>query len=388
MRRPIWALLLLGIASLSVRGAQITTPNFIVTAQDPQVAQMVAKYAEHYRKQRALDWLGREMTQWPQPCPLQVKISMQGPRGATTFRFGNNVVMEQSMQIEGQLERLINSVLPHEITHTVFAYHFRRPLPRWADEGGSVLSEDDLERDRHDKLTKQLLSKNRLFPLRTLMGMMQYPNNDADTMKLYAQGFSVVDYLVKRNSRQAFLNFMAQALAQGWDGALQSHYGLRNIEEMEAGWLASLQGGKIPSAPTQPNEVFAAAGQKKQGPGAGGRIVRMTVPTYGDAPPVYRGSSPSNDQMGQRFGQGYPPRPNEVGMTPPIQINPNGWRPASTPTPQPNYVQPPAPQAPFPGYPASAPQYPQPTPPQYPQPYPSGNPNPYPLPISLGIPGQ
>ncbi len=50
------------------------------------------------------------------------------------------------MNIEGPLDRLLSSVLPHEITHTVFAHYFRTPVPRWADEGGSVLSEDDLER--------------------------------------------------------------------------------------------------------------------------------------------------------------------------------------------------------------------------------------------------
>ena len=31
--------------------------------------------------------------------------------------------------------RILDSVLPHEITHTIFATHFGQPLPRWADEG-------------------------------------------------------------------------------------------------------------------------------------------------------------------------------------------------------------------------------------------------------------
>ncbi len=134
MHRKLSALLLL-VSALASMGAQVTTPNFIVQAQDAQVAQMVAKYAEYYRKQRAVDWLGREMPNWPQPCPLVVKVSMNGPRGATSFRFGGGQVQDQNMNIEGPLERLLNSVLPHEITHTVFAHQFRRPLPRWADEG-------------------------------------------------------------------------------------------------------------------------------------------------------------------------------------------------------------------------------------------------------------
>jgi len=68
------------------------------------------------------------------------------------------------MEIQGPLDRLLASVLPHEITHTVFAHHFRQPVPRWADEGGSVLSEDDLERERHDKLTRSILNQGSKFP--------------------------------------------------------------------------------------------------------------------------------------------------------------------------------------------------------------------------------
>ena len=50
-------------------------------------------------------------------------------------------------------------MLPHEVTHTVFAYYFRCPLPRWADEGGAVLSEDDIELDKHDKIVRQILNR-------------------------------------------------------------------------------------------------------------------------------------------------------------------------------------------------------------------------------------
>ena len=70
------------------------------------------------------------------------------------------------MHIEGTLERLLASVLPHEVTHTVFAFHFRQPVPRWADEGGSVLSEDEIERKRHDRLVRNILNNRRAMPLR------------------------------------------------------------------------------------------------------------------------------------------------------------------------------------------------------------------------------
>ena len=115
--------------------------------------------------------LGQEMRPWGKPCPVRVTVTPNGSGGATSFAFDNGRILDQQMHIEGSVERLLNSVLPHEITHTVFAYHFRQPVPRWADEGGSVLSEDDLERSRHDSMVRVILNSGRAIRLRTLFAL-------------------------------------------------------------------------------------------------------------------------------------------------------------------------------------------------------------------------
>ena len=61
-----------------------------------------------------------------------------GAGGATTFQFQDGEVFGWRMSIQGSRERMLDSVLPHEITHMIFASHFRQPLPRWADEGGAT----------------------------------------------------------------------------------------------------------------------------------------------------------------------------------------------------------------------------------------------------------
>src|SRR6516225_7866380 len=198
-------MLFVGVLALSSMGASFQTKNFTVTAPNDQIAQQVGQYAEKYRKEKALLWLGKEMAPWGRPCPLKVEIKAN-PGGATTFAFDKGAIWDQEMNVQGPLERVLNSVLPHEITHTVFAYHFRCPLPRWADEGGSVLSEDDLERDRHDKMVRQILNGGRAIPLRRLLVLKEYPS---EVMALYAQGYSVTSFLVGKSSRPAFLNFVA-----------------------------------------------------------------------------------------------------------------------------------------------------------------------------------
>ena len=106
-------------------GAQYRTTNFHVHAADPQVAQLIGQWAEHYRKEKAMLWLGQEMPNWPQPCPLHVEVNMQGPSGATSFHFGQGQVLSMKMEIQGPLERLVRSVLP--------------PGARWAIESQRTL---------------------------------------------------------------------------------------------------------------------------------------------------------------------------------------------------------------------------------------------------------
>src|SRR5690349_4373353 len=82
-------------------GAAFRTPNFVVHAPTPQIAEQVGQWAEHYRREKAIQWLGREMQPWPQPCPITVQVSMDGPSGATSFTFAQGQVHSQNMQIRG-----------------------------------------------------------------------------------------------------------------------------------------------------------------------------------------------------------------------------------------------------------------------------------------------
>jgi hypothetical protein len=324
--RRYFAPALLVITVFASMGAQFKTPNFTVHAADPQVAQLIGQWAEHYRKEKAMLWLGQEMPQWPQPCPLYVDVNTQGPSGATSFQFGQGQVLSMKMEIQGPLDRLVRSVLPHEVTHTVFAHYFRHPVPRWADEGGSVLSEDDIERDRHDQLVRNIINKGQKIPLRTLLALKEYP---PQVMCLYAQGYSMTDYLVKRSNRQQFLAFVARGTQAGWDRAIQEYYGHKNADELEAAWIQFLRDGRSQPAGTlvAGNKANPAAGQMAAAPAAKSQVrVHLTVPptqpeitAVGITPvsttPVVRGAMPTPEQVGQKFGQT------------PATIPPN-WQPA------------------------------------------------------------
>jgi hypothetical protein len=335
-------------------GAAQRTPNFVVYAPSAQVAEQVGKWAEHYRKEKAREWLGQEMPNWPQPCPIHVQVTMSGPRGATTFQFApQGGVQSQIMEISGPLDRLLASVLPHEITHTIFAYYFRCPVPRWADEGGAVLSEDDIELERHNKMVRQILNRGKQIPFRQLMQLKEYPPQEDKVMCLYAQGFSIAHYLVQISNKPTFLQFVAHGMQRGWDSAAQAVYKQRGIDDLEAAWLKHLRETKgMTLAEVAQNKSGASSDPSKQ------TVVRLTVPPVQPLapPPVYRGVSGS-EQDSQRFGDrsgmttrpGYLPEfpagarptpptpPGQQPYTPvPVQLGPPQFGPAPV-------VAPPAP---------------------------------------------
>jgi hypothetical protein len=357
-RRHLVGLLALSFVSM---GAAYRTPNFTVEAPTPQIAQQVGQAAEYYRKEKAQQWLGREMPNWPEPCPLQVKVTMGGAGGATSFAFDRGQVLSQHMNIEGSLERLLASVLPHEVTHTVFAHYFRTPVPRWADEGGSVLSEDEVERQRHDHLCRQILNTpGRAMPLRRLFALREYPS---DVMVLYAQGFSVTNYLVERSNRAAFLNFVHQGMQEGWDNAVRAHYRHNSIEELEQTWLAHLRA-------TKQRPPAQLARNTNPAPSENRVMLRQTVPPsqplLAQPVPIVRGQGgdEADGWKGQPTSNGG--RPDYLPSYPPQQPHTAAPAPRDPWQPPANGVRLGAPQAVQPAYPASAPPPPTYSPVGYP----------------------
>lgn len=224
----------LAVAVVSgLTGASHRTANFVVEAQTAEAARAVADRAELCRKAIAVQWLGKELPTWSRPCPVKVKLTGGEAGGVTSFGFANGRVSDQEMTVEGRLDRILASALPHEVTHTVFAAFFGGPMPRWADEGASLLSEDLRERRRHDQISLDLLARRGDMPLGRLFRLEDYPN---DLMGFYGQGYSISRFLVEMGGRPRFLRFVRDGLRGNWDAAAKTHYGLTDVRELDRAW--------------------------------------------------------------------------------------------------------------------------------------------------------
>lgn len=212
--------------------------NFVVESPAEYFSKQVAEVAEKTRKEQAIAWLGYELPAWSKPCPIKVTVAQNSGGGATSFAFDSGRLLGMSMRVEGPTDKLLQCVIPHEVTHTIFASYFQRPVPRWADEGGSVCDESKDERLKHDQMCREFLNSRRAMPLSRLFALTEYPS---DVMVLYAQGFSVTNHLINLKGKKAFIQFLTYAQSRGWDEALRVTYSINSTAELEQQWLKTLQ---------------------------------------------------------------------------------------------------------------------------------------------------
>ncbi len=235
-------------AALLCLGAGYRTRNFIVTAPSQPLAEQIGKQAEKYRRDLAIEWLGKPLPDWVEPCPITAQVSDNlGAGGATSFVFDQGQVFGWRMTIQGSQQRILDSVLPHEVTHTIFASHFRQPLPRWADEGACTTVEHASERNKQQMMLVNFLRTKRGIPFHQMFAMKEYPH---DILPLYAQGHSLASFLVAQGGRKKFINYVAAGLqGEQWSAATKQFYGFSGLLELQNSWLAWVRQGS-PASPT------------------------------------------------------------------------------------------------------------------------------------------
>jgi hypothetical protein len=227
--------LVVGPCSWAYSAAGYKTTNFTVSAPTPELAKEIGDAAEVYRRKLSIEWLGQEMPRWGKPCPIHAQVAPGlGAGGATSFVFDRGEVFGWKMNIQGSRERILDSVLPHEVTHTIFASHFRQPLPRWADEGACTTVEHRTEIAKQEQNLIRYLKTGRGIPFKQMFAMKEYPR---DVMPLYAQGHSTAQWLIESRGRQAFLTFLADGMRdEDWERAVHQHYGFNNLLTMQHAW--------------------------------------------------------------------------------------------------------------------------------------------------------
>ncbi len=255
---------LLIVAAFASLGAgrpytSVRSQHFIVSAPTPQLAQEICQAAEQLRRDLAIEWLGRELGPWQGPCPIQADVAPGlGAGGATSFVFQNNTPGQWTMKIQGSRERILDSVLPHEITHTIFATHFGRPLPRWADEGACTTVEHASEKAKQDKFLIQFLTTDRGIPFRDMFRMKEYP---PDILPLYSQGYSLARFFIQQGGKPKFVEYVGEGMrTNNWTVTTKKYYGFSSLSDLQLTWVEWVrQGSPILANGTVPENLLVSS---------------------------------------------------------------------------------------------------------------------------------
>jgi hypothetical protein len=260
----IRVVLLITSAFLSL-GASWRSENFIAQADNEELARECCDAAERARRDIAIQWLGRELPAWSDPCPIRVEVGEDlGAGGSTQFQFEKQRPFGWSMQVQGSRARLLDSVIPHEVAHTVFATHFGGPLPRWVDEGVCTMVEAEVEQRKHRRLLLRFVATGQVFRLERLLSMREYPPN---VLPLFSQGYSLSRFLVGRGSRRRFLAFVKEGVQDdAWAEAARKYYGFEDLADLEHDWQAWVSAGSpdYESLAEPPQTASTLIGPRKQ----------------------------------------------------------------------------------------------------------------------------
>ena len=226
------------ISLVSTKVYRYETRNFVITnAPTEEMAREFGETAERCRRELALLWLGQEMQNWSEKCPISVKVGELGASGDTTFTFNHGEVYGWEMNVQGTRERIADSVLPHEISHTIFASFFRRPLPRWIDEGAATSVEHISERSNYRRMLLEFVdpSVRRAIPFNRMVEMKEYPK---DFLPLYSQCNSVAEFLIGQGGNRRFVEFAKAGLdSNDWNAAVRKYYGYDNLGDLQVVWI-------------------------------------------------------------------------------------------------------------------------------------------------------
>src|SRR4029453_17557122 len=96
---------------------------------------------------------------------------------------------------------------------------------------------------------QEVMRNGQQIPLSQLLEIDEYPKDMQKVLALYAEGYSLVDFLVQQHGdqgRAVYLAFIDDALATNWEAAFQKHYGFQTLRDLDHTWNEWVVAGSPP----------------------------------------------------------------------------------------------------------------------------------------------
>ena len=243
------ALLLATWATTPVAAAGLPRGNFVVHAATPRAAEMITEHAEHVRARIFATILGTDQPPaWEEVCEIHVHATPEsfaaavgGPpaaaRGATSIEFAGDDVSLRRVDVMGEEPAAIPDALAHELVHVVLAERFTLgPPPRWADEGLALLFDPLDKQQGHEADVQTARRRDIAFSAADLLTLETYPDSTGRQRVFYGQSGMLIRWLLARGDMETLLRFVEECGDAGIEPALERHYRIGSVTELEAAW--------------------------------------------------------------------------------------------------------------------------------------------------------
>ncbi len=228
------ALFIFSTTTTAARSANMAIGvNFTVFAPDQALAEAVVKQAEIYRKQAALEWLGKDLPDRVGRSLITIDITSQKDEGLTWPIDCPERTLHQ-VWLNTSVDRAVGSTLHHEVIHTVLDTKFYpESLPAWACEGIASQADDAGRKENQQQILARWSSEGRWPGLRPLLESARIGHDD---LSRYAAASSFTEFLAQRGGKTRFVEFAGSGQKRGWDQAARDCYSVHDVAELQTAW--------------------------------------------------------------------------------------------------------------------------------------------------------
>jgi len=230
--RLLMVLVCCATASVSLGAGLAHNENFIVLAPDQLLADEVLDKADFYRERIANELFGEELPDGTGRTIINVSVS-KTEASAFTWPIDSPERKFHKIWLTTSEEKAVGNPLRHELVHMLLNTKFPRQLPMWLEEG-LASRDDDPERVAIRRRLMDECAQSGNWP--DLKAILDLQIIGADDQAAYSVVCSLTEYLLSLGDTATLLRFGVDQKAEGWNRALQRHYQIGTLRQLQRGW--------------------------------------------------------------------------------------------------------------------------------------------------------
>lgn len=201
----------------------------------------------------AAERAAREIVAWAGPEAAEVAVvvtvlptqaafrevtgSPESVHGVTRARPGDALRSRQVFTFADAAD-LLDTVVPHEMTHAIAYGRARGVVPLWLNEGLAISSESERARRSRVSAFRRDLAAGKAMPLQEVVRLAGYPES-ARLDAYYQAAAALTSWLVESHGRGRAVELARRAAAIGLDRACEETLGLADADALAAAFLAA-----------------------------------------------------------------------------------------------------------------------------------------------------